>query len=109
MLYLVNAFSITMLSLFDEININVKKVTLEEVQTLLKEGFVSVIGHEGTAQLFGQLLELPVQPNRQFLQLKKGDIVVVGSLNCRLPEGKVLDFAELEQYRDKIVWYIITL
>jgi hypothetical protein len=109
MIYLANAFSITILSLFDEISVHVKKANIDEIKALLKEGFKSVIGHEGTAQLFSQILKLPVKPNRQFLQVEKGDIIVVGSLNCRLPEGKVLSYEELEQFKDKIVWYIITL
>lgn len=57
----------------------------------------SAIGHESTAQIMSDLLKIDVPVNRQQYTQLIGDIAIVLKLNGRLPEGKVLSRAELEE------------
>lgn len=70
-------------------------LTLEEARTWAKEGFVSAIGHEGTAEFLTRLLEQPVVLNRVRVGLQPGDEALVLRLAGRLPEGKLLTGAEI--------------
>lgn len=74
-MYLLNAFSLQMISEFPT---NVK---FEEVETL-PNGLVSAIGHQDTANVLG------VPMNRVNVSLSKGDIAYIAQLQGgRLPEG----------------------
>lgn len=74
-MYLLNAFSLQMISVFPS---NVK---FEEVETLPK-GLVSAIGHQDTANVLG------VPMNRVNVTLSKGDVAYIAQLQGgRLPEG----------------------
>jgi hypothetical protein len=73
--YLLNAFSIQMLSDYP------CEVAFEEVDAL-PEGLTSAIGHPDTAAVLG------VEFNRMNVNLKRGDVAYVAQiLGGRLPEG----------------------
>lgn len=75
MTYLLNAFSLQMISEFPS---NVK---FEEVE-ILPEGLTSAIGHADTAAVLG------VEMNRINVTLNKGDVAYIAQLQGgRLPEG----------------------
>ena len=57
---------------------------------------VSAIGHESTARLLTKMLGFEVKTQRISITAGEGDIIVAFTLNFRLPEGKVLSDAELE-------------
>ena len=57
---------------------------------------ISAIGHESTAILLSQLLELEIKTNRIAIELAEDDIAIAFTLEFRLPEGKVLSKEELE-------------
>jgi hypothetical protein len=63
-----------------------------------KEGMetVSAIGHESTARLLSKMLGFEVKTQRVSVTANEGDVIVAFTLNFRLPEGKVLSDAELE-------------
>ena len=74
-MYLLNAFSLQMISEFPA---NVK---FEEVDTI-PNGLVSAIGHQDTANVLG------VPMNRVNVSLSKGDVAYIAQLQGgRLPEG----------------------
>jgi hypothetical protein len=88
MIILANAFSLQMLDLQGKSNVQVTPVTLDEVKTLLKEGFISAVGHADTANVLSDMLGLHVHCNRINVHLAKDDILVVAQLTGgRLPEG----------------------
>ena len=58
---------------------------------------VSAIGHESTARLLTKMLGFEVKTQRISITAGDGDVIVAFSLNFRLPEGKVLSDAELEE------------
>ncbi|MCC6057056.1 MAG: DUF1874 domain-containing protein [Desulfurococcaceae archaeon] len=57
---------------------------------------VSAIGHESTARLLTKMLGFEVKTQRVPVTAGEGDVIVAFTLNFRLPEGKVLSDAELE-------------
>jgi len=71
----------------------------EQARAWIREGFVSAIGHAGTAALLGELLGQPVVVNRRRAALEPGDQALVFRLLERLPEGAVLGQSELEGIR----------
>lgn len=65
----------------------------------------STIGHEGTAHVFSQLLRADLPARREFYKLVEQDTLLVGSINIRLPEGKVLSADELAEL--PVRWLLI--
>ncbi len=90
--YLCNAFSLSMLGALppEGRTIKVRPISLEEVKSLLQEGFESAVGHQGTADILTTLLGFPVEARRVAITLSPGDKLVVFQLLVRLPEGAVL-------------------
>jgi hypothetical protein len=73
------------------------KITIEEAKEVLKNGFISAVGHEGTAKVLSQLLCIEIPTNRITVFFNKGDIGIHFFLKTRLPEGKILSEQELKQ------------
>jgi hypothetical protein len=91
--YLCNSFTLSMLSpslLEGGVIIKASPITLGEVKALLKEGFVSAVGHESTARVLSSLLGTHVPFNRVQISVGEGDVIVSFQFLIRLPEGKVL-------------------
>ena len=57
----------------------------------------SAIGHESTARLLTKMLGFEVKPQRVSITANEDDVIIAFTLNFRLPEGKVLSDAELEE------------
>jgi hypothetical protein len=74
-----------------------RPISVEEARSiLLAEGFVSAVGHEGTANLLSNLLGVSIPANRIAITMKPGDKALVFQLLHRLPEGRVLSVEELK-------------
>jgi hypothetical protein len=76
--------------------VRMRKAEVDEVRQLLSQGFVSAIGHEGTARLLTELLGVQVPYNRVSVSLQPGDVAIHFVLRARLPEGKILSYEELQ-------------
>ncbi len=72
-------------------------VSRDGARELLKNGFVSAIGHEASARFLTTQLGLDIPTNRMTANLSRGDQALVLRLHQRLPEGVILDEAALEQ------------
>lgn len=85
---LCNAFSLQMLNLDCENNVNVKPISQTETAVMLEKGFESAIGHESTADVLSNKLKFEVQTNRANIKLD-GDteLIVAQFVGGRLPEG----------------------
>jgi hypothetical protein len=91
--YLCNSFTLSMITpdiLDAGVVIKASPISLEEVKALIKEGFVSAVGHESTAKVLSKLLGTDVPFNRAQIAITGGDIIVSFQFMVRLPEGKVL-------------------
>jgi len=87
-IYLANAFSLQMLDLNEKIRVEISPITPEKAKTILSGGFISVIGHQDTANVVSNILEIKIPMNRISLSLKKEDILIVAQIvGGRLPEG----------------------
>ncbi len=91
--YLTNSFTLSMISptlLEGGAIIKASPISLGEVKALLKEGFVSAVGHESTAKVLSSILGTYVPFNRAQISIKEGDVIISFQFLIRLPEGKVL-------------------
>jgi len=97
--YLLNALVVPIdFEQHPQVTVKIRKATVEEVRQLLStKGFVSAIGHQGTAQLLTELLGVEIPFNRLSIKLRPGDVCVHFVLRQRIPEGKVLSYEELRQ------------
>ncbi|MEN2998234.1 MAG: DUF1874 domain-containing protein [Brevinematia bacterium] len=97
MIYITNAFSLSMLS-DNSGNIEYRKASVEEVREILaSSSWTSAVGHEGTAEILKELLGIEVPFNRIQISDSTGDILVVFQILKRLPEGTVLTKEEIQQ------------
>jgi hypothetical protein len=76
----------------------VKDIDLESAKRLVKkQGFISAVGHEATAEILTEILEVDVPMNRiQFYQ-EVGQKAIVFKLNIRPAEGCILNREEIEK------------
>lgn len=89
MVYLSNAFSLSMVANRKETLLKVQRIELEEVKKLISCGvFKCVIGHEDTARIVGQVLGVDLKANRESIVIDSGDVLIVAQyIGPRLPEG----------------------
>jgi len=81
----------------ERVSVTMRYATIDEVRQLLRQEFVSAIGHESTATLLSQLLGINVPMNRIAVSAAPGDVLIHFALRTRLPEGRVLSEEELRQ------------
>ncbi len=105
-IYILNAFSPSMLS-GEKAYIIAKRVSLDEAKQLIQnKTIVSYIGHEATSKFLSVLLGTEIPINRATLKLEpdpngnpKLYQLLVLNLGVRLPEGLVInDPNELQKY-----------
>ena len=85
MLYLCNAFSLSMLDRRDRRT----PIPIDDPRRFLEgRDFVSAVGHAETATIFAQILGVPVALNRVSVKLGENDAALIGQyVGPRLPEG----------------------
>lgn len=101
--FISNAFSISMISPLPPQGrtVKVRPISLEEAKSLLREGYISAVGHESTARVMSALLGVDIPPNRVSITLQPGDRVLVFQLSVRLAEGQVLSQEEVMALYEK--------
>ena len=73
-------------------------ISLQEAQTLIESsGWQSAIGHESTAQIISELLEIDVPMARISVSPEVGDMFLCFKLNRRPLEGAILNRVQLEE------------
>lgn len=70
-------------------------VGVERAREVIRDGFVSAIGHQATVEFLRNLLGMEVPLNRVRVQMKPGDRALVVRVLDRIPEGKVLSADEM--------------
>ena len=98
-----NAFSLSMIE--GDAKLKVLEINAKIASRILDFGFTSVVGHESTAEVFARLLDQPIKMNRVTVHLSEGDLIIIGQLKERLPEGKTLSNEELLNL--PIVWKVV--
>ena len=107
MLYILNAFSLSMLPEGRKNHVWVTEISTETAANLVKimskmTNVVSAIGHKSTADLLTKLLGFEVAYNRVQVKLEKNDVALVFQLLTRLEEGRVLTEEELKNISYKL-------
>ncbi len=72
---------------------------LDEIIRLDLSEAISAVGHDSTAKLLSQILCIPIATNRVKINMKIGETALVFILRERIPEGKVLSFQELQNFK----------
>jgi len=81
-------------------NYSLKNITLEQAKKLVQENkknLDSAIGHQSTAEIMTELLEIKIPVNRQQFVQQKGQKALVFKLDGRPLEGKILTKEEIEK------------
>jgi hypothetical protein len=75
-----------------------KEISLKTVKNVIKcSGFRSAIGHESTAEILTELLEVDIPVNRFAYRQEVMDVAIVFKLNGRAPEGVILTKEMIEE------------
>ncbi|MGL4737092.1 MAG: YddF family protein [Cellulosilyticaceae bacterium] len=75
----------------------ISSIEVEQIKALIKQyGFISAIGHEATAALVSDVLEINIPYNRIAFSQQVSQKAVVFKLNERPPEGVILDRKAIE-------------
>jgi hypothetical protein len=90
---------------FSEIKIRLRRISVEEARQIISDGFISAVGHEGTARLLSQLLGIQIPAERRTIFMRPGDKAIHFFLKVRLPEGVILDE---EQLRRLDYWLVLS-
>lgn len=78
--------------------IKISDIDVESAKKLLyKDGFISAIGHESTAEAISDTLNMDIKMNRVNFKQEVGQKAIVFKLNVRPPEGSVLSRDEIEK------------
>lgn len=111
MIYIVNAFSITMLDRKSEKyhrkeHMTVERINVGDVKRILKNnpGFISAYGHEHSARWLSRLLNIDIPVNRRCIHILKGDAVIAASACYKTHYHK-----EQDNERPFFVFYLIKL
>ncbi|MBS4538402.1 DUF1874 domain-containing protein [Clostridium sp. D2Q-11] len=76
----------------------ISDIGLAEARNMIKDhGFISAIGHEATAEILSEILEMKVPRNRIEFHQKIGQYAIVLKMKERAPEGKILTRYEMEK------------
>ena len=74
-----------MITTTEKVQVTIEPVDVNEVAD---SEFMSVIGHQDTANVVSAILGIPVDMNRMSVKLESGDILYVAQVTGgRLPEG----------------------
>jgi hypothetical protein len=79
-------------------------ISVEEARRRIAGGFVSAIGHEGSAAFLSRLLGIGVPMNRVAVTMEPGESALVLRVKARLPEGKVLTEEEVAAVPFELGW-----
>jgi hypothetical protein len=73
-------------------------LTLEDARDIAqRENYESAIGHQATAEILTELLEVPVSVNRTNNKQSPGDQSIVFKLRGRPEEGKILSREDIDR------------
>lgn len=108
-MYICNAFSLNMISQdVSTAYLRVRRVSQETARRRLTDaGFVSAVGHEGTAQVLSQRLGMDIPAQRISITLREGQSVIVAQIAGRLPEGTVLSAEQVAGL--SVAYYEVTV
>lgn len=70
-------------------------LSINEACNLLRDDYVSAIGHAASATMLARLLAMDIPVNRIPITMEAGDQALILRLLQRLPEGKVLSEQEM--------------
>jgi hypothetical protein len=70
-------------------------LSVAQAREVLKNGFISAVGHQGAAEFLTSLLGIPITVQRIAVEMQPGDQALILRLKERLPETRVLTAEEM--------------
>jgi len=99
-IYFSTAFSLSMIS--SNCSLEIKEINLKEVKEIIGNNFIDFrIGHQSTAQVLKEMLDIVVTPDRTPIKLNYGDGLIVFQLMKRPNEGQVYTNEEIKEIVEK--------
>jgi hypothetical protein len=84
----------------------IQTTTASAVKVNLTQNWVSAVGHESTATIMSEVLNIGIPVNRVPIAPRPGDKLFCFKLKGRAPEGVVLDLEEIEKMGYE--WLVMT-
>lgn len=86
-----------------------KTISLEKAKSLIElnsDNLLSAIGHQSTADILTNLLDVKIEVNRIQFKQEPGQLALCFKLNGRPEEGKILTITEIEEigYEFKLLY-----
>jgi len=106
-----NAFSVNMIPNTTSImTLRFKRINLETAKNIVKDArgnYLSIIGHEATAILLSNLLDVEISINRANYIFNPNDLLLVFTIPFRLPEGRTLTYEEIKKVKDTLNIFVV--
>ena len=108
MLYILNTMIVPVnFDDVDKVFIDLRRISLDDARKIVKElPFISAVGHDGTAKLLSEILEVDIPCERRTVYMRSGDMGLHFFLKKRLPEGVILTKDDLE---DLPYWLVLSI
>ena len=95
--YLLSSMIIPLSFGCESATVTVEEVSVEEARRILKNGFISAVGHESTAKFLSRILGLEVKPSRETIYLNEGDVAIAIQFRERIQKLELQE-DEIEEY-----------
>jgi Domain of unknown function (DUF1874) len=95
-LYLLNSSILTSFGTYQYQSLEITDA-IELLTNTSSSEITSAIGHQATAEVFSELMELEIEAKRISVQMQVGDKAIVFKLKNRLEENKVLTKKEMQE------------
>jgi hypothetical protein len=96
-IYLLSSMIVPISFEYESATVTIREVSVEEVRTMLKRGFISAVGHESTARFLSKILGTEVKPNRETIYINEGDVAISIQFKERVQRTELKE-EEVEKY-----------
>ena len=95
--YLLSSMIVPVPFEYKSATVTIEEISAEEARRLLKNGFISAVGHEPTARFLSRILGLEVKPSRETIYLNEGDVAIAIQFRERIQKLELQE-DEIEEY-----------
>lgn len=103
--FLLNTFSPSMI---EEGQALIKLVDEDWFTEQLRKGFISAVSHKNTAEILSKRLDVPVEFNRENIQLRPYDIALIAVPQVRFDFAREYSSAEIQSAKFKFYLVMIS-
>jgi len=97
--YLLSSMIVPVPFEYKSATVTIEEISAEEARRLLKNGFISAVGHEPTARFLSRILGLEVKPSRETIYLNEGDVAIAIQFRERIQKLELQEDEIEEHFR----------